>query len=216
MNRSIKSLILAVGVAAATVTVTVPAHADPFPGPGGLQQGPIVDPTPDPKPQPVPAGPGEIANPPKCTHGCGGDQGPQGPKDIAPAPADEDVVNGGPLEPLPPADQPGDGFTDDPADDPAHDATLDQGCFTGCDLPEEPAVEAVPAQLDLDAKFGAEPQTVLGDSAPAAIDQAGAHAGNLTWVLVATAGLLSALGALILAAVARRRRQQAGGAGAAA
>jgi len=197
MNRSIKSLILTAGIAAATLTVSVPAHADPIPnGPGNLgtvQPGPVVDPKPAPKP--VPAGPDEIANPPKCTHGCGGDQGPQGPKDISDAP-DVQVTNGGPLEAA------------DPADDPANNAPIDQGCFTGCDLPEEPAAsaeptpEATPVFLD-SAKPSAADQLDRGEVlAPSATED-----GGLNPLLFVLGG--AGAGALILAAVARRRRQQA-------
>jgi hypothetical protein len=196
MNRSTKSLILAAGVAVATLTVSVPAHADPVPnGPGTIEVGPIVDPQPQPQPTPVPAGPGEIANPPHCTHGCGGNQDPQGPKDIGPAPT-EDVINNGPLEAA------------EPTDDPAHDAPLDQGCFTGCDLPEEPAAsaeptpEATPVVLDSDKPSAAD-QLDRGEAlAPSATENGGIN--QLLFVL----GAAGAAG-LILAAVARRRRQQA-------
>src|SRR5689334_13175834 len=144
MNRSIKNLILAAGLAAATVSISVPAHADPVPnGPGTIgtvQPGPVVDPKPTPKP--VPNGPDQIANPPHCTHGCGGNQGPQGPKDLSDAP-DVDVVNGGPLK----------------ADEP------DQGCFTGCDLPEEPAVKTQPTPEPTVAPV------VLDSDKPSAADQ---------------------------------------------
>jgi hypothetical protein len=192
MTRNIKSLILAAGVAVASLTVTVPAHADPIPnGPGNLgtvQPGPVVDPKPTPKP--VPAGPSDIVNPPKCTHGCGDDQQP--PKDLSDAPVQ--VANGGPL------------LADEPTDDPAHDATLDQGCFTGCDLPEEPAAEepaaeVAPALYDLDSKFATDREIPAGDVAPLVHEDDQ----NLLPFLAAGAGI----GALILAAVARRRRQQA-------
>jgi len=198
MNKSIKSLILAAGVAVATVSLTVPAHADPVPGPGVLQQGPIVDPQPDPEPQPPADDVNVIAIPPQCTHGCGDDQGPQGPKDIAnptPAPADEptdeptEVTNGGPLH--------------------AAEPDLDQGCFTGCDLPEEPVAQeaqeptVVPVILDSAKPSAADQLDQTDVAAPQLAEDGGLN--PLLWVLVGGAGL----GALFLAAVARRRRQAA-------
>ncbi|RNL79522.1 hypothetical protein [Nocardioides marmorisolisilvae] len=193
MNRSIKSLILAAGVAVAGMSITAPAHADGIPsGPGNLgtvQPGPVVDPKPQPKP--VPSGPKDVVNPPKCTHGCGGNQGPEGPKDIAPAP-DQEVTNGGPLVAL------------DPEDDPAHNAPLDQGCFTGCDLPDEAAPTAKPTVVP-----------ALDSSKPSAADQldrgevlapSANEDGGINPLLFVLGG--AGAGALILAAVARRRRQQ--------
>ncbi|MFL6112185.1 MAG: hypothetical protein ACJ786_12650 [Catenulispora sp.] len=194
MNRSIKNLVLAAGLAVATVSLAVPAHADPIPnGPGNLgtvQPGPVVD--PKPQPQPVPAGPSDIANPPKCTHGCGGDQGPEGPKDLAPAPT-EDVVNGGPLEAAP----------SDPKGDPADDASQDQGCFTGCDLPEEPTADPTTSVVAMDSdKPSASDQLDRADGlAPATNED-----GGIDPLLFILGG--AGAGALVLAAAARRRRQQ--------
>jgi hypothetical protein len=193
MNRSIKSLILAAGVAVATLTVTVPAHADGVPnGPGNLgtvQPGPVVDPKPEPTP--VPAGPDEIVNPPHCTHGCGGNQGPEGPKDLGnPAPTPEGPKDLG--NPAPGNDKPDNGPSAEPTD-PAHDAPLDQGCSTGCDLPEGPAADATQAV----------------ETAPLAHEDGSI---NPLWFVLGGAGA----GALVLAAVARRRRQQATGSDSAA
>lgn len=193
MNRTLKSLILAAGVAAATLTVTVaPAQAD---GPGDIQIGPIVDPEPTPEPLPVPPKPkpqpqvpngdvDEIANPPKCTHGCGGDEAP------------DDVINSGPLE----ADEPNE--PNQPQEDPANDAPLDQGCFTDCDLPEEPEAQPTDEPTVAPAVLDADEPTAVDELAPATSEDGGI---DPLWFLLGGAGA----GALILAAVARRRRQQA-------
>jgi hypothetical protein len=193
MNRIAKNLIVAAGLAVGTLTLTVtPAHADPL-GPGGLNQGPIVDPIPHPQPDPqAPVDDvDEIAAPPKCTHGCGGND--DAPKPFGDAP-DAGVINNGPLE----------------AGEP--DFPLDQGCFTGCDLPEEPTAEPTPV---VEPELIAEPAVFdptkratadtleFGEAQEAVVADEG-HV-NLLWIVAAGA----ALSALLLAAIARRRRQQA-------
>lgn len=171
ITRIAANTVVATGLAAAALTLgTGTAHAETPNGPNQFQVGPNVDPqgpvigipTPTPQPDPAPEepelpiadkpesepkpdpkpqhdGPGDITDTPDCTHGCGG--GDDVPDDKAPAPQD------------------------DPTDDPADDAPLDQGCFTGCDLPEEnagPTVEKsvlTPSRIDA----GQDSAAVLGN-----------------------------------------------------
>lgn len=200
MNRTARNLVLATGFAAAALTATVaPANAD-----GGQislaphtdPQGPVIvmpTPTPDPDPQPElpaddvnnpapephphpqpdpqPDGPGEITDVPDCTHGCGGGD----------VPDDKQGPNQG----------------DEPTDDPAEDAPLDQGCFTGCDLPEEdPEVTsvAIPGGIDTPTRIDAG----LGQNTE--VSQPGDNA--WPW-FAAGLGVLGAAGAV---SVAARRR----------
>ena len=197
--RTVKNLVLATGFSAAALTLTVtPAHADGPQGPGGISQAPIVDPTPDPEPQPQlptddvenPApepnphpkpqpngdGPGEITDTPDCTHGCGG--GGEVPDDKQ-----------GPNQ------EPG----DEPTDNPAEDAPLDQGCFTGCDLPEEdPEVTSVSIPSE-DVQTPTRIDAGLGDEAAS-----GQGGSDSTWLLAG--GALTALAGAAAAARARSRR----------
>lgn len=134
ITRTAARLVIATGFAAAVTLSGSAAFAEAPNGPGQFGVTPHVDPegpqianpTPAPDPLPVPPqpkdpnpgpdnpGPGEIADEPSCTHGCG-DPEPENPGGVITAPGDNDDP------------------TDEPGDEP------DQGCFTGCDLPEEPA-----------------------------------------------------------------------------
>ena len=215
MNRTARTFI-----ATATLVVVpalgtalgafAPAHADGPNGPGQIGLGPIVDPEPNPQPDPGPTpepkplqqapkpkdpkpqvdGPGEIAAPPHCTHGCGGG-GPQGPGDLA-QPTDE------------PGDEPTDGPAPTPGDDPAQDPeqgpTLDQGCFTGCDLPELTDAAALP--LPDTGGFD-----VPGAQTPdAAATVAPTEDGSNDWIWVILGGAALSSGAAY--AVRRRTREQ--------
>lgn len=141
MNSIIRNLIVAVPLATAALMVApVAAQADGYdtiiiqPNGGDPKPLDIANPTPAPT---QPEGPDEVSNgAPKPTH----------PKPNHPT-GPGDITNPTP-EPDQPHDGPGDitdtpdcthGCGEDVPDDKAGPNPQDEGCFEGCDLPEDPA-----------------------------------------------------------------------------
>lgn len=221
MNRIARrtaTLVVATGIAAGLTLSGTAAHAEIPNGPGQIQLAPHTDPdgpqigipTQDPEPLPVPPkpkgpkpapqveGPDTIANPQQCTHGCGNDEAPD---DLAAAPVK-------PAKPEPNADQPADSNTAN--QNPAEDAALDQGCFTGCDLPATDTGADTGANTGIvtPAQSDVEPEAAQTDSAfaPDSIEPNDAAG----WSYYLGLGLFSIAGALGVAlAAARLRRNRA-------
>lgn len=210
ITRTLATLVLATSTATAALTFAgTAAHAEGPSGPGTFQVGPIVDPegpeitnptpapVPDPPKPPKPQvdGADEITDTPDCTHGCGGQDEPG---DAAPAPEDQ------PTQP------------EQPTDNPAEDADLDQGCFTGCNLPEDdgaddagkagsgapaPVEDSIATPSRIDAGLDAE------NSAPTAVIEEPAAGAGLSWYL--GLGLFSIAAGALVALIARRLHEKA-------
>ena len=203
--RTAARLALATGLAGAALTLSAAAaHAEGPNGPGTIHLGPNVDPdgpviglpTPAPEPEPQVDGPDEVAQAPHCTHGCGGGNGGGNADDLDSTPTKDD-------QPAPQDDAP------------------DQGCFEGCDLPEEPAANepttnqgASKADEHLTGVTVRTPNRVdagvdsAATSAPSiAPSTAPDDATGLGWYV--GLGLFSAAGSLGVALAARRLHEKA-------
>ncbi len=203
MNRIVRNLIVAAPLAAAALVMAPGTASAVEPGPVIVLPAGPGDPKPMDFAAPAvptqPDGPDEFSNgAPEPTHPK--PNTPQGPDDKAPAPKPQDpqgpdeFSNGEP-EPTRPdgpddltAPEPcpthGECTTgDEPADEP------DQGCFEGCDLPEEPSdsTDTIARPTRIDAGTGATGEDSL----------------ELTWLLAGGA-LVTASGAAF-AARARAR-----------
>jgi hypothetical protein len=203
MNRIARTLITALPLSAAALSFSTGiAHAEtPAPAPGPvivLPAEPVEppsdfanptpappkdianpDPAPEPEPNPAPETSDEITDVPDCTHGCQEDPTPDLPLDNG---------DGGEGEETP-------------------DFPLDGGCFSDCDLPEEPAdepkeTEEVDAPEEEVANFRTFTTPTRVDAGLADHDDNGLQ---LTWLL-ASGALVTAGGATL---VARKRAQKA-------
>jgi len=192
MNSKIRTLMIAVPLATAALTIGTPglAMASDQPGPvivmpveGDPKPMDIAVPTPTPEPQPEV--PDDKAPVPQDDEPAPQDP-PIGPDDVTDVP---DCTHGCDGEDVPDdKDGPNDG--EEPGDFP-----LDQGCFEGCDLPEDPQ------DVDPEVKSIAIPTRV---DAGLADGSTGAGA-ELSW-LIAGVGLVTASGAAYAARTRTRSR----------
>jgi hypothetical protein len=190
--RTIANTVVATGLAAGVLTLgATAAHAEtppaPKPGPVLGQPKPGIDPIGPFDASPVPPAP----KPPK-----------PGPKDLGVVPP-EPVIDPKPEAPKPPK-------TDSPQTPGAPQTEApDQGCFTGCDLPELP-VPATETETAPVTPQGGPSFVINGDESDAAPATETApveseDAAELIWLL-AGAGVLAAGGVIL---VVRRRTRQA-------
>ncbi|MCX6395978.1 MAG: hypothetical protein NTV23_05790 [Propionibacteriales bacterium] len=190
--RTLINLTIATGMATAALSLGSVAHAE--------TPGPVIV---LPPAEPGPKGPGEIANPT--------------PEPVDPSDGPDDLKAPEPKPQPPKGPQDLSNGDSDPVVDPkpepaAPQKPADQGCFTGCDLPEAApdkagdSTEPAPAVVAPAAEGSTVETAQVGSVEPDAVevvDTAGEDGSYLTWLLVG----LGAAGVAGTVLVAVRRRK---------